>query len=100
MIVRSSPASSFSLDVLPFFFGKNPSNTNRSDGRPLITRAGINAVAPGRHIILIFFFIDSRISKNPGSEIDGVPASETNANVFPSIRSSTYLLTTLCSLLM
>src|SRR6478736_2369973 len=68
---------------IPLKKGINPSNTNRLVGMPLLTKAGTNAVAPGRDSILISFFMHSLINKKAGSEIPGVPASVTNAIFFP-----------------
>ena len=59
-----------------FFEGRNPSNINLSLDNPLDTIAGIRAVAPGKHSTFILFLIASLMSKNPGSEIEGVPASD------------------------
>ena len=98
MTVRFSSAISFNLLVLPFFTGKNPSNKNLSDGKPELTRAGIKAVAPGRHSISILFLMHSRINKNPGSEIPGVPASEINAIWIPLFYFSIIDISFLCSL--
>ena len=81
--VRSPLARSEMRLDLPFFGGRNPSNTKRSQGSPELTNAGTNAVAPGRVITLIPRRRHSRDSMNPGSEIPGVPASETNAMSCP-----------------
>jgi hypothetical protein len=83
-MVLSSSARSFNLVCLPFFTGRNPSKINFSNGKPEITKAGTNAVAPGKHSTLISRFKHSRTNKNPGSEIPGVPASEIKAMVSPS----------------
>ena len=48
--------------------------------------------APGTGIILILFFIHSLIKILPGSEIDGVPASEINDKILPSFKYSMILL--------
>jgi len=32
-------------------------------------------VGPGKHVMMISFLMASRINKNPGSDIQGVPAS-------------------------
>ena len=58
-----------------------PSKTNESVGKPLIDNAVIAAVAPGMGIISIPFFIAAEINLVPGSEMPGVPASETNAQL-------------------
>ena len=44
-----------------------------------LTNAGTKAVAPGRQSTSISFAIQARTSRKPGSEIAGVPASETIA---------------------
>ena len=51
-------------------------NWKWSVGKPLATRELITEVAPGNGIIFIFKLIKSFISLNPGSEINGVPASD------------------------
>ena len=51
----------------------------------LITSAGTKAVGPGKQVINILFLIASRISKNPGSDIQGVPASVIRETLFPLI---------------
>ena len=86
------------LFFLPFLIGKNPSKINLSEEIPEFTRAGTKAVAPGRQSISILFFIASLIIKNPGSDIDGVPASDIKDIIFPDKTSSMYCFTTLCSL--
>ena len=40
---------------------------------------GKNAVGPGKHSVSILCFIHSLTNKNPGSDIEGVPASDTIA---------------------
>ena len=52
-------------------------------GKPLLTNAGTNAVAPGKHSTLILFFTHSLTSKNAGSLMPGVPASVSNATILP-----------------
>ena len=47
---------------------------------PLLTNAGTNAVAPGRHSTFIPTLIHSLTNKKAGSEIPGVPASVITAN--------------------
>ena len=78
--------------------GRKPSKTNLSDERPELTIAGIRAVAPGKQLISILFFIDSLTIKKPGSEIDGVPASDINETAFPSRIWLICFWTVLCSL--
>ena len=43
----------------------------------------MRAVGPGRQLISIPFFIDSLTIKNPGSDIEGVPASYINEICLP-----------------
>ena len=57
-----------------------------------------HAVGPGKVSKSILFLTHSLTSKKPGSEIDGVPASETNANIFPEFNFSMILSSFLCSL--
>ncbi len=83
-------AASISMRLArPFFGGRNPSKKNRSHGRPESTRAGTKAVAPGRVMTSIPRRRHSRDSMNPGSDMPGVPASDTSALTSPaSIRHS------------
>jgi hypothetical protein len=78
-----------SIGLSAFFLQK----TNLSLGSPLFTSAGTNAVAPGRHSTVIPFSTQARVSKNPGSDIAGVPASEIKAMVSPplTLKSSSLL---------
>ena len=89
-MVLSCSANNFNLVCLPFFTGKNPSNTNFSLGNPEFTRAGTKAVAPGKQSTSISSITHSRINKKPGSEIVGVPASETKARVSPAFNLEIY----------
>ena len=75
----------FNLVCLPFLTGKKPSKINLSEGNPEFTKAGTKAVAPGKQSTSISFFTHSRTNKKPGSEIAGVPASETSAIVSPRL---------------
>ena len=63
----------------PFFWGRKPSNTNLSQGRPLLTKAGTKAVAPGSVCTSMPALTASRTRKKPGSLMPGVPASLTRA---------------------
>ena len=98
--MRDSSANCKKRVCLPFFSGKNPSNTNLSLGKPLFTKAGTKAVAPGKHSTGIWFSIQARVSKNPGSEIAGVPASEIKAMVSPAFNRLRQFSMVLCSLCM
>ena len=69
-----------------------------SKGIPLLTSAGINAVAPGKHSTSILFSRHVLTAKNPGSEIPGVPASDINAIFSPDKIFSTTFPISLCSL--
>ena len=98
-MVRDSSFSASIRFFLPFLWGKKPSNKNRSHGRPEFTRAGTSAVAPGKVSTSTPFSIQALTSRNPGSEIAGVPASLTNAKTFSvEESSSTNCSTILCSL--
>ena len=90
-MVLVSSARSFNLVCRPFFGGRNPSNTNLSFGNPELTNAGTKAVAPGRQSTSILFSIQALDSKNPGSEIAGVPASLINAIEIPFFNLFTLL---------
>ena len=80
---------SFSLSL--FFFGRKPSNVNLEDGNPLETSAVIAAHGPGMQIIFYPLDLASFTRSSPGSHILGIPASLTNANDFPAMRSSIIL---------
>ncbi len=97
-MVRSSFFSASMRFIRPFFCGRNPSNKNLSHGNPLVTSAGINAVAPGRHSTSTPFSTQVRIRRNPGSEIPGVPASEISDMVCPLAIRSAICSTVRCSL--
>jgi len=99
-MVLVSSANNKSRVWRPFFTGKNPSNTNLSLGNPLFTNAGTNAVAPGKHSTSILFSTHALTSKNPGSEMAGVPASLITAMDIPDFNFSTKPFTVLCSLCM
>ena len=98
IIVRVSSAKAKYRVCFPFLSGKNPSKTNLSLGNPLLTNAGTNAVAPGKHSTAIPFSTQARVNKNPGSEIAGVPASEINAIVSPAFNLEIKFSIVLCSL--
>ena len=69
-----------------------------ASGRPEATSAGTKAVAPGRHCTSISFFTHSRTTRKPGSDMPGVPASETSAMVSPAFNRLIIPSTVLCSL--
>ena len=69
--------------------GKKPSKTKRFEGIPDCTRAGTNAVAPGRHSTRISLRMHSLTNKKPGSEMPGVPASVMRAKLLPAFICST-----------
>lgn len=83
-------AMNFSEVCLPFLCGKNPKNKNSSDDSPAIDIAAASAEAPG--IASIFASgANSRTratSRAPGSEMPGVPASETNTIFSPASNRS------------
>ena len=97
-MVRVSSANAKKRVCLPFFSGKNPSNTKRSLGKPLLTKAGTKAVAPGKHSTSMLFSTQARVSKNPGSEMAGVPASLIKAIFSPACNRLMMFSTVLCSL--
>ena len=92
-MVRGSSLNSLSLVCLPFLGGKKPSKTKLSQGNPDFTMAGTKAVGPGRHSIFISLRMHSRTSKNPGSEMAGVPASDTSAKIAPAFMRAMILVT-------
>jgi len=65
------------------FVDKKPTKTNSLVLNPEAITALTNAHAPGIGIISISFFIASFTISSPGSDIPGVPASETIAIFSP-----------------
>ena len=63
--------------------GGNPKNENGSCGKPHTDSAVKGALAPGIGSTLICFSTHARTNSRPGSEIPGVPASETRAMLRP-----------------
>lgn len=96
--MRVSSDSSFSLVWRPFFCGRKPSKQNRSQGRPEDTMAGMQAVAPGSVCISMPSSLHVRTSRNPGSEIPGVPASLMSATLSPARIFSFMIPAVWCSL--
>jgi len=93
-MVRFSSASAFKRVCLPFCWGRKPSKQNLSQGKPEFTKAGISALAQGKHSTAM----PSRTAKNPGSEMPGVPASLTKATVAPVLSRLITFSNALCSL--
>ena len=75
----------------PFFRGKNPSNMNRSVGSPDKTSAARTADGPRSASTLEPIAIASRTSLYAGSDIPGVPASDTTPRSWPEFKSATIL---------
>src|SRR3990167_3949007 len=72
---------------LPFLCGKNPRKVNSCVGKPEADNAAITAEAPGIGITSTLsrrLFLILEINIVPGSEIVGVPASDTKARFLPS----------------
>ena len=65
--------------------GINPINAYSSVSRGIWLKKVVTAQAPGIDVILILLSSSSFINTEPGSEIPGVPASETRATDFPSL---------------
>ena len=65
---------------------------------PELTKAGTNAVAPGKQSTSMSFLIHSLTKRKPGSEIAGVPASEINAIDSPPKIFSIHFCKERCSL--
>ena len=63
--------------------GTKPSNTNRVVSKPLTTRAITNAAGPGTADTAWPASSTTRTSRDPGSEIPGVPASVISVTVSP-----------------
>ena len=98
MKVLGSKESSANLVARPFFCGRNPSNVNLSHGKPEFTSAGTKAVAPGSVSTSILLRRHSLDTRNPGSEIAGVPASEIRAIFSPIYNYEIILVKIVCSL--
>ncbi len=56
--------------------------------RPLAIKAVIPAEAPGRATTVMSSAIAAFTKSCPGSEIDGIPASDTCAKFFPAFKRS------------
>ena len=85
MQVLFSSFISSNFSFLNFLFkGKNPIKTNSFVSKPDAIKALIAAQAPGIGITSIFSSIAFFAITSPGSEIPGVPASETTAIFLPS----------------
>ena len=69
--------------------GKKPIKQNLSVGKPDETKDDIAAQGPGIETISKSLFIRSRTNLYPGSEIKGVPLSETKARFKPLSKYST-----------
>ena len=83
-MVLFSSFNIFNSSILSFFLDdKNPWNTNLSVGNPDTTKAAILADGPGNTITWIFHSIARFIKSAPGSEIPGIPASDTSAMFVP-----------------
>ena len=100
-MVRSSTASSASRSAraLPLR-GRKPSMHQRAVGRPLAATAATGADGPGTTSIRWPASTTRRTTLSPGSEIPGMPASETRATVPPSSRrriTSVAALSSVCS---
>ena len=68
-------------------FGKKPINAKSSPSFGSCETNVVTALAPASDVIFMLCSFNSFISTHPGSEISGVPASETSAIVFPSSMS-------------
>ena len=69
--------------------GKKPSKENLLEGNPEAESAVTNAHAPGMGITFTPLSWQSLTRSSPGSEMAGVPASETRAIFFPSFSMAT-----------
>ena len=73
---------------MTIFFGAYPSKTKELVDKPEETRAEITEDGPGIGVTFIFFSIAFETNSYPGSEINGVPASEIMANEVPFFNNS------------
>ena len=96
--VLVSLESSNNFFFLPFFLGKNPSKIKFVVGNPLKVRAGIIDEATGNDSKSIPLEITSLTNKNPGSDMQGNPESETKAISLSEINSLIITFIELCSL--
>jgi hypothetical protein len=71
----------------PFFDGRNPQKKIESVGRPEAATAFTNALAPGIGTTSTPASIARSTIRKLGSEIPGVPASETTATDSPFVKS-------------
>ncbi len=85
---RSVSAISLCNVCRPFLCGRNPRNKNSVSVMPAIESAAVSADGPGIATIFVSGFSSRTcITTNPpGSEMPGVPASDTSATSFPSER--------------
>ena len=72
----------------PELRGRKPSNVKRSVARPESASAIVGALGPGMTTMSMPSAIASRVSRNPGSLIVGIPASDTTRTFFPLCRSA------------
>ena len=94
----TSICSSFSF-LFFLFNGKKPKNVNSFASIPDAISAVIAAHAPGIGITFILFSKHFFTISSPGSDITGVPASDTNATFFPSNNlfiNSSIFISSLC----
>lgn len=75
--------------VVFFVTDKNPSKAKREVDSPLIATAEAIAVGPGTTSIGMSFSMHKRTKSSPGSEMHGIPASETTAQLSPDKRRFT-----------
>ncbi len=98
MLVQSFAAMRSRRVRRPFLGGRKPSKIKRSVGNPELTSAGTKAVGPGRVSTSMSSRRHSRVRRNPGSLMPGVPASEISAMVSPASSRSMMGRTVACSL--
>ena len=100
IIVFSDLLISSNFSFLNFLFnGKKPKKVNSFVSNPDAIKAFTNAHAPGIGITSIFSSIAFFITSSPGSQIPGVPASDTNAIFSPLFNFSinlSLLVSSLC----
>ena len=83
-----SPVYDHIKDTEPKPSSKKPKNINSLVFNPEAINAFTKAHAPGIGITSIFSSMAFFITSSPGSQIPGVPASETNAMFLPSCNFS------------
>jgi hypothetical protein len=87
-VARTVATSAIAVARAPALGGRKPRNRNRSVGSPASVSAATAAHGPGTVTTACPAARASRTSLKPGSEISGVPASDTSATTSRPIRAT------------